>query len=116
MSRCDAVVGCTGALLGNRVAYWLDPTIAMVLSMWLIWAWGRQALENIMALIGMSASPEQLQKLTYLCCNHSSQITKIDTVRCGNVKRCARLGAACTRIAMPWLCNEPGCRRCAMAC
>lgn len=74
-------VGLVGALLGNRVAYWLDPTIAMVLSMWLIWAWGRQALENIMALIGMSASPEQLQKLTYLCCNHSSQITKIDTVR-----------------------------------
>ena len=69
--------------MGDRVAFWLDPTVAMAMSLWLIWAWGRQALENIMALIGMSASPEHLQQLTYLCCNHSSQITKIDTVRWG---------------------------------
>ena len=72
---------CSGALLGDRVAFWLDPTVAMLLSTWLIWAWGRQAIENIVALVGMTASPEHLQKLTYLCCNHSSQITKIDTVR-----------------------------------
>jgi len=72
---------CAGALLGDKVASWLDPLVAMVLSVWLIYAWGGQAYYNVMNLVGLSATPQFLQKLTYLCWNHDPRILQIDTVR-----------------------------------
>lgn len=72
----------TGALLGDKVAAWLDPMVAMLLSVWLIYTWGGQAYMNVMNLVGLSASPQFLQKLTYLCWNHDPRILQIDTVRC----------------------------------
>ncbi|KAA8549776.1 hypothetical protein F0562_001206 [Nyssa sinensis] len=38
-------------------------------------------LENVNSLVGRSAAPEFLQKLTYLCWNHHKAIRHIDTVR-----------------------------------
>ena len=38
-------------------------------------------LENVNSLVGRSAAPEYLQKLTYLCWNHHKAIKHIDTVR-----------------------------------
>jgi hypothetical protein len=38
-------------------------------------------LENVHSLVGQSASPEYLQKLTYLCWNHHKAVRHIDTVR-----------------------------------
>ena len=38
-------------------------------------------LENVNSLVGKSAAPEYLQKLTYLCWNHDKAIKHIDTVR-----------------------------------
>lgn len=38
-------------------------------------------LENVNSLVGRSAAPEYLQKLTYLCWNHHKAIRHIDTVR-----------------------------------
>lgn len=32
--------------------------------------------------VGLTATPQYLQKLTYLCWNHDSRILQIDTVRC----------------------------------
>lgn len=61
---------------------WMDPMVAMLLSIWLIYAWGGQAYMNVMNLVGLSASPQYLQKLTYLCWNHDQRILQIDTVRC----------------------------------
>ncbi len=60
----------------------MDPLVAMLLSVWLIYAWGGQAYLNVMNLVGLSASPQFLQKLTYLCWNHDPRILQIDTVRC----------------------------------
>ena len=59
----------------------MDPLVAMLLSVWLIYAWGGQAYLNVMNLVGLSASPQFLQKLTYLCWNHDPRILQIDTVR-----------------------------------
>ena len=73
---------CPGALLGDKVAAWLDPLVAMIMSVWLIYAWGGQAYYNVMNLVGLSATPPFLQKLTYLCWNHDPRILQIDTVRC----------------------------------
>ena len=54
----------------------------MIMSVWLIYAWGGQAYYNVMNLVGLSATPPFLQKLTYLCWNHDPRILQIDTVRC----------------------------------
>lgn len=75
------MTGTSGALLGDRVAYWIDPLGAMLLATYITWNWGNTAIENIKALVGLSATPEFLQKLTFLCFNHHSEVMKIDTVR-----------------------------------
>ena len=41
----------------------------------------RQAYENVVNLVGLGASPEYLQKLTYLALHHHPSILQIDTVR-----------------------------------
>ena len=43
--------------------------------------WAETALENIKAMVGVSAPPEFLTQLTYLAWNHHSEIVCIDTVR-----------------------------------
>lgn len=43
--------------------------------------WARTVLENVWALIGRTAPPDFLAKLTYLVWNHHERIKHIDTVR-----------------------------------
>ncbi|CAH9065395.1 unnamed protein product [Cuscuta europaea] len=38
-------------------------------------------MENVKSLVGKSAPPEYLQKVTYLCWNHHKSIRHIDTVK-----------------------------------
>ncbi len=83
-----------GALLGDKVASWLDPLVAMLLSVWLIYALGGQAYYNVMNLVGLSATPQFLQKLTYLCWNHDPRILQIDTVRWGDRSHCLQIACA----------------------
>jgi hypothetical protein len=71
--------GVDGA--GDKVLYWIDPLGAMLLATYITWNWGNTAIENIKALVGLSATPEFLQKLTFLCFNHHSEVMQIDTVR-----------------------------------
>jgi divalent metal cation (Fe/Co/Zn/Cd) transporter len=71
-----------GALLGADVAWWLDPAIAIAISFWVLFSWGRQGLEHVVNLVGVSAPPEALQRLTYLAASHCpGEITHVDTVR-----------------------------------
>ena len=43
--------------------------------------WTKTIIENVWALIGRTAPPEFLAKLTYLIWNHHEDIKHIDTVR-----------------------------------
>jgi divalent metal cation (Fe/Co/Zn/Cd) transporter len=43
--------------------------------------WTRTVIENVWSLIGRTAPPEFLAKLTYLIWNHHKEIKHIDTVR-----------------------------------
>ena len=70
-----------GALLGAKVAYYWDPIIAIVMSVWVVWAWGGHAQEHILNLVGRSAPPDLLQRLTYLTYFHDPRVQYIDTVR-----------------------------------
>uniref|UniRef100_A0A0A9B6Z2 Uncharacterized protein n=1 Tax=Arundo donax TaxID=35708 RepID=A0A0A9B6Z2_ARUDO len=75
------VIGLVAALLANYVQGWIDPVGAIILAIYTIRTWSMTVLENVHSLVGQSAPPEFLQKLTYLCWNHHKAVRHIDTVR-----------------------------------
>uniref|UniRef100_A0A7S0YIJ4 Cation efflux protein cytoplasmic domain-containing protein n=1 Tax=Polytomella parva TaxID=51329 RepID=A0A7S0YIJ4_9CHLO len=75
------VAGLTGALLGSFVWWALDPIVGIIIAVLLVLIWGKQAMEHVRNLVGVSASPEYLQKLTYLALHHDPAIRQLDTVR-----------------------------------
>uniref|UniRef100_A0A7N0UCU2 Cation efflux protein cytoplasmic domain-containing protein n=2 Tax=Kalanchoe fedtschenkoi TaxID=63787 RepID=A0A7N0UCU2_KALFE len=75
------VIGLIAVLLANYIHDWMDPVGAMILALYTIRTWSLTVLENVNSLVGRSAAPEYLQKLTYLCWNHHKAIKHIDTVR-----------------------------------
>uniref|UniRef100_A0A803MVM9 Cation efflux protein cytoplasmic domain-containing protein n=1 Tax=Chenopodium quinoa TaxID=63459 RepID=A0A803MVM9_CHEQI len=97
------IIGLIAALLANYVSDWMDPVGAIILSsrrdevnlfkkrmildlgielaLYTIRTWSMTVLENVNSLVGKSATPDFLQKLTYLCWNHHKAIRHIDTVR-----------------------------------
>uniref|UniRef100_A0ACD5U2G8 Uncharacterized protein n=1 Tax=Avena sativa TaxID=4498 RepID=A0ACD5U2G8_AVESA len=75
------IIGLVAALLANYFEGWIDPVGAIVLAIYTIRTWSMTVLENVHSLVGQSASPEFLQKLTYLCWNHHEAVRHLDTVR-----------------------------------
>ncbi|XP_059628194.1 metal tolerance protein 11 [Cornus florida] len=75
------IIGLIAVLLANYISYWMDPVGAIILALYTIRTWSLTVLENVNSLVGRSAAPEYLQKLTYLCWNHHKAIRHIDTVR-----------------------------------
>ncbi|KAJ1435505.1 Cation efflux protein [Sesbania bispinosa] len=75
------VIGLIAALLANYFDDWMDPVGAIILALYTIRTWSLTVLENVNSLVGKSAAPEYLQKLTYLCWNHHKAVRHIDTVR-----------------------------------
>ncbi|KAG5550686.1 hypothetical protein RHGRI_015592 [Rhododendron griersonianum] len=74
------IVGLVAAILGDMVYWWIDPAGAIVLAFYTIANWSGTVFENAVSLVGQSAPPEVLQKLTYLVIRHP-QVKRIDTVR-----------------------------------
>ncbi|GLT65176.1 hypothetical protein SLA2020_376220 [Shorea laevis] len=74
------VVGLVAAILGDEIYWWIDPTGAIALALYTIINWSGTVMENAMSLVGQSASPDFLQKVTYLVLRHP-QVKRIDTVR-----------------------------------
>ncbi|PSS07850.1 Metal tolerance protein [Actinidia chinensis var. chinensis] len=75
------VVGLVAAVLGDEFYWWIDPVGAIILAVYTITNWSGTVLENAVSLVGQSAPPEVLQKLTYLVLSHHPQIKRVDTVR-----------------------------------
>ncbi|KAF7849918.1 hypothetical protein BT93_L0136 [Corymbia citriodora subsp. variegata] len=75
------VVGLVAAVLGDKFYWWIDPVGAVALAVYTISNWSGTVLENAVSLVGQSAPPEVLQKLTYLALRHHPQIKRVDTVR-----------------------------------
>ncbi|KAL6131377.1 PREDICTED: metal tolerance protein 11 [Fragaria vesca subsp. vesca] len=75
------IIGLVAVLLANYFDEWMDPVGAIILALYTIRTWSLTVLENVNSLVGKSAAPEYLQKLTYLCWNHHKAIRHIDTVR-----------------------------------
>ncbi|KAF2071134.1 hypothetical protein CYY_007540 [Polysphondylium violaceum] len=82
--RNDVTVNSFGlvmAILGDHVVWWLDPTGALIVALIILRSWTSEAYEQIQLLVGKTASPEILQKLTYIAFTHSPEILKVDTCR-----------------------------------
>ncbi|KAK9684092.1 hypothetical protein RND81_10G185900 [Saponaria officinalis] len=74
-------VGLATAVLAVRFFWWIDPTGAILIALYTICTWARTVIENVWSLIGRTAPPEFITKLTYLIWNHHEEIKHIDTVR-----------------------------------
>ncbi|XP_074567856.1 metal tolerance protein 4-like [Curcuma longa] len=75
------VVGLVAAVLGDKLYWWIDPVGAIILAVYTVINWSATVWENAASLVGQSASPEMLQKLTYLVTRHDRRIKHVDTVR-----------------------------------
>ncbi|CAA0815482.1 Metal tolerance protein 10 [Striga hermonthica] len=74
-------VGLATAVLAVRFFWWIDPTGAILIAIYTINTWAKTVVENVWSLIGRTAPPDFLAKLTYLIWNHHKEIQHIDTVR-----------------------------------
>ncbi|XP_074271898.1 metal tolerance protein 9-like isoform X2 [Silene latifolia] len=74
-------VGLATAVLALRFFWWIDPTGAIIIALYTICTWAKTVIENVWSLIGRTAPPEFITKLTYLIWNHHEEIKHIDTVR-----------------------------------
>uniref|UniRef100_A0A2N9GCI4 Uncharacterized protein n=1 Tax=Fagus sylvatica TaxID=28930 RepID=A0A2N9GCI4_FAGSY len=74
-------IGLATAVLAIKFYWWLDPTGAILIALYTISNWSKTVMENVGSLIGRTAPPEYLAKLTYLVWNHNKEIKHIDTVR-----------------------------------
>ncbi|KAF5819920.1 putative cation efflux protein [Helianthus annuus] len=74
------VVGLIAAVLGDKFNWWIDPVGAIILAVYTIVNWSGTVKENAVSLVGQSAPPEIMQKLTYLVTRHP-KVKRVDTVR-----------------------------------
>lgn len=83
--RNDLLINGFGILTsvgGSKLAWWLDPAGAIALSVVVSAIWLRTAFAEFMLLVGVSASVEIQQLITYVCLTHSPDVVRqIDTVR-----------------------------------
>ncbi|XP_030962412.1 metal tolerance protein 9-like isoform X1 [Quercus lobata] len=74
-------IGLAAAVLANKYYWWIDPTGAIMIALYTINTWAKTVIENVCSLIGRTAPPDFLAKITYLIWNHHEEIKHIDTVR-----------------------------------
>jgi divalent metal cation (Fe/Co/Zn/Cd) transporter len=68
--RNDLFINGFGVLTsvgGSKLAWWLDPAGAMLLSLLIIFLWSRTAYSEFQLLIGVTADTPTLQLITYIC-------------------------------------------------
>jgi cation diffusion facilitator family transporter len=66
---------------GSKLAWWIDPMGAIIISVLISCIWLHTAFSEFLLLVGVTASVETQQLITYVCLTHSLVIEGIDTVR-----------------------------------
>ena len=82
--RNDLLINGFGILTsvgGSKLVWWVDPMGAILLSLVVSCIWLRTALAEFLLLVGVVASVETQQLITYVCVTHSPAVRQIDTVR-----------------------------------
>jgi len=73
------------AVIASKTVNFIDPVGAIILSVYIIYNWIQTALYYIRMMTGTTASPDEIQKLTYLACRFDTKVIKVDTVRAYHV-------------------------------
>lgn len=70
-------------IIASRVpaAWWLDPAVAIAMSVLILYTWIQTGKEHLVLLAGKVAEPSLLSKLTYIAAHHDVRVTHVDTVR-----------------------------------
>ncbi|KAF7851635.1 hypothetical protein BT93_L3292 [Corymbia citriodora subsp. variegata] len=71
-------VGLVTAVIANRYYWWMNQIGVIMIAIYTISTWARTVIENVRALIGKTAPPEFIAKLTFLIWNHHEEIKQID--------------------------------------
>lgn len=82
--RNDLLINGFGILTsvgGAKLAWWIDPMGAILISLIVSTIWLRTAFTEFLLLVGVVASVDIQQLITYVCCTHSPAVKQIDTVR-----------------------------------
>ncbi|PON98800.1 Cation efflux protein [Trema orientale] len=74
-------IGLAAAVLAIKFYWWIDPLGAILIALYTMGNWSNTVMENVWSLIGRTAPPEYLAKLTYLIWNHHEEVKHIETVR-----------------------------------
>lgn len=71
--------GLLTSIGGSRLVWWIDPMGAILLSLLVSGIWLHTAYEENLLLVGVTASPEMQQLITYVAVTHDPMIKAIDT-------------------------------------
>jgi len=81
--RNDLAVNAFGlvmSIIGNRLAWFLDPIGAICIGLLILFSWVATAFDHVWLLVGKSAPREFVSKLVYMSVTHDRRILKLDTV------------------------------------
>ncbi|KAF4982015.1 hypothetical protein FZEAL_2265 [Fusarium zealandicum] len=82
--RNDLLINGFGILTsvgGAKLIWWIDPMGAIILSVLISGIWLHTAFDEFLLVVGVTASVDTQQLITYVCVTHSDAILGIDTVR-----------------------------------
>ncbi|KAI9149719.1 hypothetical protein H9P43_009898 [Blastocladiella emersonii ATCC 22665] len=82
--RNDLVLNSFGlamSLLGVKLLWWLDPAGGIGIGLLILRSWAVTAWENVQLIIGRSAPPAVLNKITYLAATHHPSVLQIESCR-----------------------------------
>ncbi|KAJ3172231.1 hypothetical protein HDU88_007049 [Geranomyces variabilis] len=74
-------VGITLSILGSKFKWYLDPIGAIVIAVLILRSWAGTALEHIQYIVGKTADPSFLQRVTYIAVTHDPRVLQVDTCR-----------------------------------
>lgn len=80
----DLLLNLTGvalSLMGQHIAWWLDPAGGIIIALLILKTWASTAREHITLIVGKTADPDFLTRLTYIAMTHDDRILQIDTCR-----------------------------------
>jgi divalent metal cation (Fe/Co/Zn/Cd) transporter len=81
--RNDVLTNSLGLFMywgGARLKWWMDSTGGILLSLFVLNSWSRNALENAKMLMGQAAPPDIIRNLTYVAAHHHPLIKAVDKV------------------------------------
>ncbi|OLY80536.1 Metal tolerance protein 9 [Smittium mucronatum] len=86
--RNDLVLNSFGLLMSyasTKLVWYLDPVGGILLALFILYTWSKEAYSNVRLIVGISADPHFISRLTYIASTHDPLIQHIDTVRAYHV-------------------------------